>query len=510
LDTVFDLLRQLAGQSGGPTIGDSDNLLTPAQLFARINDRAGRLRGAGVERGDRVLVACANSIEWIVSALAVMRLGAIAAPINPQATAREVRIYEGIIEPRGTIVDKEVDSGKFDRVLAVPYGTTAEPSDAGLPKVPAGSDRALILFTSGTTGIPKAAVQSHRALVLSGEGFVHWLGLSSHDRVLIIMPLFHANAIYYSLMGGLCAAADIVISPRFSASGFWPTAVAANATQANLMGPMLSILLKQPDGPAERTHKLRTVYTAAAAEEVMNAARKRFGIEVIEGYGLTETAYGCINPKGAGKPGSIGKPRQHPKSAISNEIAVADGLGRFLGVGETGEIVIRNGAMMLEYWNNPEATTAAFRDGWFRTGDFGYRDQDGYFFIVGRLKEMIRRKGVNIAPREIELVMGQLPGVDEAAVVGLPSPIGEELVIAVVTLAPGNAEQGADRRILARLATLLSREKLPDEVVVAERLPKTPTHRVEKAKLREWLLRRPHQDSRSEQSRPIEGGHRDG
>lgn len=488
MDSVFDLLQKSTHEGGGPTIEDSDRRLNMLDLAADVRRRAGRLRDLGVRRGDRVLIACANSVEWVISVLAVMRLGAIAAPINPQATAREVQVYEGVVEPRGAIID---DSGgqtdKFRAVLPVGEETHADPGEADLPPLPTGNDRALILFTSGTTGFPKAAVQSHRMLILSGQGFVHWVGLSPRDRLLITMPLFHANGIYYSLMGGLCGGTPIVIGPRFSASGFWDTVARARATQVNLMGPMLSILLKQPKRAEESRHTLRIVYTAAAPREAQAAFAERFGVEVVEGYGLTETSYGCVNPRGAARPGSIGKPRQHPSAAIFNEIEVTDSSGRALPPGEAGEIVIRNGATTLEYWNNPEATKAAFRDGWLRTGDVGYRDSDGYFFIVGRIKEMIRRKGVNIAPREIELAMGQICDIEEAAVVGLPSPLGEELVVAVATLAPGVSPQGVEGRIMARLAELLSREKLPDEIVIAEQLPKTPTQRVEKAKVREWL-----------------------
>ena len=256
------------------------------------------------------------------------------------------------------------------------------------------------------------------------------------------------------------------------------------------MGPMLSMILKQPQRAEERGHGLRSVYTAAAPKDVLAAFAARFQVDVIEGYGMTETSYGCINPRQAPRAGSIGKPRQHPTAAISNEIKIADNSGRTLPVGETGEIMIKNGATTLEYWNNPEATSAALRDGWLRTGDLGYCDADGYFFIVGRIKEMIRRKGVNIAPREIELELARLPGVEEAAVVGLPNPLGEEMVIAVVTLAPGAPAEDVERRIAAELAGVLSREKLPDEIVVAPELPKTPTQRVEKAKVREWLQRR--------------------
>lgn len=492
MDSVFELLKERTETlKGGPTVEDANRRLGLPELTAEVHRYAGRLQRAGVQAGDRILIARTNSVDWVISTLAVMRLGAIAALINPQATAREVGIYEGIIAPRGAIAEKGGEASRFGALLPLNDAADRDASEGDLPPLPKGSDRALILFTSGTTGFPKAAVQSHRMLIHSGQGFVHWMGLSPQDRLLIAMPLFHANGIYYSLMGGLFGGCDMVIAPRFSASGFWTTVREARATEVNLMGPLLSMILKQPQRPEERGHCLRTVYTAAAPREVLARFAKRFQVEVIEGYGMTETSYGCINPRNAPRAGSIGKPRQHPTGAIANEIKIADNAGRALPTGETGEIMIRNGATTLEYWNNPEATSAALCDGWLRTGDLGYCDADGYFFIVGRIKEMIRRKGVNIAPREIELELARLPGIEEAAVVGLPSPLGEEMVIAVVTLASDVPVDDIEHRIAAQLAHVLSREKLPDEIVVARELPKTPTQRVEKAKVREWLQQRP-------------------
>ena len=149
--------------------------------------------------------------------------------------------------------------------------------------------------------------------------------------------------------------------------------------------------------------------------------------------------------------------------------------------------MIRNPATFTEYWGNPEATRAAFRDGWLRTGDIGYRDEDDYFFIVGRAKEIVRRKGVNIAPAEIELVLASNPDIQDAALIGLPSALGEELAIAVVTLAAGASREGAEIRAMTHLRSLVSREKVPDRIVVVDRMPKTATERIAKTKLKEWL-----------------------
>ncbi len=491
METIFDVIArpQPAASRERPVLSDDRMQVTYADLQSRIRAHALTLQEHGVSRGDRVLVAIGNSIDWVLSAFAIMRLGAIAAPINPDATEREIRGFEAIIEPSGAIVPEGPAVIRF-RCPLLPIPTPRnDPGEPALPPWPAGDDAAVILFTSGTTSFPKAAVQPHRVLVHAGEGLAHWLRLTPAYRMLLCMPLFHANALYYSLMGALCTGARLDIAPRFSVSQFWDRARAADSTEVNLMGPMIAMLLRQPPAPDDRNHRLRLVYTSAVKRGVAEEFTRRFGAEIVEGYGLTETPYGCINARDAPHWGSVGRPRQHPRGAISNEVRIASENGESLAEGQIGEIQIRNGATFTKYWNNPTATAAAFRGAWLRTGDIGYRDGEGYFYIVGRAKEMIRRKGVNIAPAEIELVMNEIVDIDEAALVGLPSPLGEELAIAVVTLRKGVTSDGAEQRILEQLRSLVSREKMPDRVVVATELPKTHTERVEKTKLKEWLQR---------------------
>jgi acyl-CoA synthetase (AMP-forming)/AMP-acid ligase II len=487
--TVFDVLDRLAeAESAAAAIEDGTHRLPLSQLRAVVDRLAAGLLARGLRAGDRALIAQGNSIDWIVSALAVMRLGAMAVPINPGATAREAAVYENVVEPRLVLLDADAASpDRFRAASLHPAEASLTEDPAALPARPRAEDRALILFTSGTTGIPKAAVQCHGTLVLSGEGFGHWLQLSRRDRLLLTMPMFHANAIYYTLMGGLCVGAALTILSRFSVTGFWDSVHRAGATEVNLMGPMVAMLLTAPARPDDRENPLRLVYTAAVRPSVMVEFAHRFDVEVVEGYGMTETPYGCITPLGSTRPGSVGLPRRHPTGAVANDVRVVDDAGRERADGEIGEIVIRNNATFLEYWNNPQATSGAFRDGWLRTGDLGRRDSEGYFYIVGRTKEVVRRKGVNIAPAEIEETMGAIEDVAEAALIGVPSPLGEEQAIVVVTLAPGIPRDGAERRIMDRLATLVSREKRPDAVVVTDQLPKTPTHRIERSRLREWL-----------------------
>ena len=456
MTTVFDVLRRLAGTgNSAATIEDGAQRLPLSQLGSVVDRRAAALLHWGLRPGDRALIAQGNSTDWIVSTLAVMRLRAIAVPINPRATTRESAVYEDVVEPRLVLLDADAASPeRFRAACLSPPGASLVGDPAVLPASPGADDRAVILFTSGTTGVPKAAVQSHGTLVLSGEGFGDWLRLSPSDRLLLTMPMFHANAIYYTIMGALCTGAKMTILPRFSVSGFWDAVRRAGATEVTLMGPMVAMLLTVPERPDDRDNPLRLVYTAAVRPAVMAEFARRFDVEVVEGYGMTETPYGCITPLGSTLAGSVGRPRRHPTGAVTNEIRIVDDAGRARADGEIGEIVIRNNATFMEYWNNPEATALAFRDGWLRTGDLGRRDDEGNFYVVGRTKEVVRRKGMNIAPTEIEEAMGAIEEVGEAAPVGVPSPLGEEQAIVVVTLSPGVSPDGAESRIMARLATL--------------------------------------------------------
>ena len=232
----------------------------------------------------------------------------------------------------------------------------------------------------------------------------------------------------------------------------------SGATEVNLMGPMLAMLLRQPPRPDDRDHRLRLVYTAASTPEVALPFIERFGVEIVEGYGMTDPLWLHQSPiraeMGIGRraaPAAVRTVRQRGPDP-GRERDADDGPGM-------GEIAIRNQATFSEYWGDPAATEAAMRDGWLRTGDLGYRDEDGYY-IVGRAKESsVRRNGVNTSPAEVEAAVHDDPNVDEAALVGLPNPLGEELAILAVTVTAGAPVAGLEQRVLAKLRKVLSREK---------------------------------------------------
>jgi carnitine-CoA ligase len=307
--------------------------------------------------------------------------------------------------------------------------------------------------------------------------------LSEAERLWCVLPFFHINAQAYSLMTALANGYPLVVSPKFRASTFWRDAAELGVTEVNLIGAMLAILARQP-ADMFVAGALRTIYAAPALEPPENRALEaRFGVRVVTGFGMSECTFGCIEtPTSRGKTASIGRPRAHPAGLIPNELRIVAPSGELAPRGTVGELQFRNAAVTPGYWNAPEITERALADGWLRTGDAGYVDGDGDVVLVGRYKEMIRRRGENVAPREVEDALALHPGVAQAAVVGVPSSLSEEDVVACVVRAPGATVDEAELRTWC--ATRLAPYKIPVRVVFLDAFPLTPTMRVAKERLK--------------------------
>ena len=358
------------------------------------------------------------------------------------------------------------------------------PPGAPAPVALSGDDICIILYTSGTTGRPKGVLHSQASFVMAGEGFVARMHLQPEDRLLCVLPLFHINALFYSLGGTVAAGASLVLAPRFSASGFWRLAAQSGATEVNIIAAVGRILQRRPRSEWVSAHRLVKVYGAPVPADVATTFRDEFGVPtVIEGYGMTEVPGACNVPfLGPHKPGSIGQPALHPDRRVRfAELRVVDDDGSDVPDGVTGELLVRTPIVMKGYYRDPEATAAALRDGWFVTGDLVRREADGFYTFVARKKDIIRRRGENIAGAELDAVIGRHPSVAEAAAVAVPSELGEDEILAVVVARPGEVVTAAD--IAAWCARHLSPAKVPRYVAFADALPHTPTHRVAKFKL---------------------------
>jgi carnitine-CoA ligase len=358
--------------------------------------------------------------------------------------------------------------------------------DAGGPAAPsvdvAPDDVAVLIPTSGTTGRSKLVMQTHRAYAMAGEGFPYWMQLSSSDRLMTSLPLFHINAPAYSVLGSLACGAGLVLLPRFSASGFLDSARRHGATEFNAIGAMLEMLMRQPDRPDDAQTPLRLCYTGPSpAQGWQEAFERRFGLRVVCGYAMSESPYGLIWRHGTRPFGTLGSPRQHPRLGTVNEARVIDDDGRACGPGEAGELQLRNPTVTPGYWGMPEETAAAIVDGWLHTGDLVTVNPDDTYTFVARRKEVLRRRGQNLSPAEVEEAILAHPDVLEVAVIGVASELTEEEVKAFVVAEPGAVLDFAE--LCGWTRQRLSAFKVPRFWQAIDALPLTPTSRVAKHRL---------------------------
>jgi crotonobetaine/carnitine-CoA ligase len=474
-----------------------------ASLQQRVQQAAAWFAQRGVRAGERIGVMSTNHPSTVVTLLALARIGAVMVPVNPDYKAAEagyvfshagvsgvlcspealpiVRDAVASVQPAPWLVLNRAGDAAlpvFDEVVQATRG--APPPDVQTPDAPC-----VFIYTSGTTGFPKGVMHGQRTWILAGEGFVARMHLQPEDRLLCILPMFHINALFYSLAGALAAGATLVLVPRFSASTFWRDAARSRATEANTIAAVSNILLRRPRSEFVPGHALRKIYGAPFTAETYDVFEREFGVPtLIEGYGMSEIPGALNNPfEGPHKIGSMGRPSLHPDPAIQlAQLKVVDDSGAELPDGEVGELLVKTPLVMQGYYRDPEQTRAAFRDGWFLTGDLARRDADGYFWFVARKKDIIRKRGENISGAELDRVVEAHPLVLQAAAIPVPDPLGEDEILVAVVAKPGASvtpHEVADwcRQHLAAI-------KVPRYVAIVESLPLTPTLRVAKYQMR--------------------------
>jgi len=477
--------------------------LSYAEVCTRVREAMALLASNGVKPGDRIAVMAHNHPSTVVLFIALASLGATMVGVNPDFGEKEARYVLEHSQSSG-IVCSLAALGTVQAVAGTlaerPWIMTNEPNAAGLPvwpgapsgavhAAPAAVGRAddvcVIVYSSGTTGFPKGVMHSQRTVVLAGEGFVRRMHLDPAERILCILPMFHVNAIFYSLSGAIAAGATLLLEEKFSASKFWKAVAARRATEVNTIAAVMNILMRRPREEFVPGHTLRKIYGAPFSPEIYRVFEEEFGVpHLIEGYGMSEIPGACSNPfDGERRKGSMGKPSLHPDPAVNlAEVKIVDEAGRDAPTGVTGEIAVRTPTIMKGYYRDPAATAAAFRDGFFMTGDLGWMDPDGYFWFVARKKDIIRRRGENIAGAEIDRVVGDHPEVVEAAAIGVPAELGEEEVLLAVVKKPGSPL--TEKELVAWCSGRLAAFKLPRFVLFVDALPRTPTHRIAKFELR--------------------------
>jgi crotonobetaine/carnitine-CoA ligase len=488
--TIPDLVRAAVDDAGDKAwLHTRDVDLTYAGALARVERAAAALRAHGVGKGDRIVVTPRNTADYLLSWFALMEVGAIQVPVNPKSSAGEIAGFVQQVQPALIVTDADLaaavdagvaGTGSTARRVDIAALYDAEPDGRG-PAAIDESDVAVMIPTSGTTGRSKLVMQTHLAYVMAGEGFPFWMRLTADDRLMTTLPLFHINAPAYSTLGSMAARASLALLPGFSASSFLEDARSFGATEFNSIGAMLEILVRRPARADDADNPIRLCYTGPSPDrEHQLEIEERFGFEVVCGYALSESPYALIWRHGERPYGTLGSARQHPVLGHVNDARAVDD-GRIVEPGEIGELELRNPVIMRGYYEMPEETAAVIVDGWLRTGDLVRANADETFTFIGRKKEVIRRRGENLSPLEVEAALERHPDIAEAAVIGVPSDLSEEDVKAFVVAGPGRVPDLAAVHSFAR--EHLAAFKVPRYIELVAELPHTATDRLAKHKL---------------------------
>lgn len=486
-----ELLEDVASrQADRPFLLQGEESETYGELLSRVNGLCSTLRDLGLRRGSRVGVILPNVSETLYTWFALARLGGVMVPLNPALVPSEVEPLlrslgvEGIIGEADSVAlyGERLDLrarlvvGGGDVAGAIPFTAPPQPAPPALPWKVSPEEPLTILQSSGTTGQPKSATMTHASYVLPAQEFVRWMEAVPSDRFLGCLPLFHMAGQAFAA-SAVATGASLALVSRFSAHHFWEQVHAHGITLARHLGEMLALLCRLPEHPNDHRHSLRAVYGGGARPDVAEEFERRFGVPVVEGYGLTETNTVLRNELRERRRGSIGRPLPY------GEVRIADEQGNALPPCQIGEIQVRRNPVMTPGYLGPaELTAASIVGDWFRTGDLGYQDEQGYFYFAGRQKDLIRRRGENIYPGSIEKVLDRHPAVEASAVVGVPDEVGGEEVKAYLVCRPGACLEPED--VVAWCRPWLADFEIPRYIEICTELPRTATNKINKGALR--------------------------
>ena len=503
---IIDEAANRAPQKPFLVAPENGETMTYGELKARCGEIEAGLNSLGARSGDKVAFLLDNG-PWTASLfLATMYAGMVTVPLNAVAGVPQVAyILEHCDADILFVADHYADQFA-EAISACPRtlkiiatdalsGPVSTWHDAGAQSgrsqiTVQSTDDALLLYTSGTTGLPKGALLSQRAVLAGGENTAHAHQLTDQDRALCVLPLYHINGEMVTVMGPLVSGGSVVMPAKFSAKQFWLWAAEHQCTWISVVPTIVKYLLDRADqepfefGVSPELNQMRFGRSASAPlpASVMEAFEARFCIPMIETMGMTETAAPLLSnpmPPEPRKPGS-------PGVAMGNEVRIADEDGQSLPDGEIGELVIRGPNVLNGYYKNEDATRSSFHaERWFRSGDLGYRDKQGYFFITGRLKELIIKGGENIAPREIDDALYQHEAVLEAAAVGVPHDNYGQDVVACVRLRDGYS--ATEHELQQFCEERVGRFKTPTTIHFMDDLPKGPSGKIQRLKLPELL-----------------------
>jgi oxalate---CoA ligase len=473
VDTLLDVLEAAPGSATALILPEDGGTVTYDLLREQVISMAGVLRGAGIGPGDRVAIALGNGLSAIVSFLAASIAGT-AAPLNPAYRYEEFCFYLEdtnasvlIVPPDGAEEARRAARDRGVRLLSMQTGR-GDLARIGRPRP---DDIALVLHTSGSTGRPKRVPLRHRNLAVSVRNIARTYALGAQDVSLCVMPLFHVHGLMASTMATFFTGGTVVAPERFNPLSFARMARDHGVTWYSAVPTIHQLVLARRGGEFPALRFVRSC-SAPLAPELMQRMEDHFGVPVLEAYGMTEASHQMASnplPPAARKPGSVG-----PGTGV--EITIRDESGATLPAGQAGEVCILGPNVIREYENNPEATAKSFFGEWFRTGDQGMLDGDGYLLLTGRLKELINRGGEKIAPREIDEVLLAHPAVAEAVCFGMPHPAwGEEVAAAVVL-----KDEATESDIAAYCRERLAEFKCPKKIHIVKAIPRTATGKIQR------------------------------
>jgi acyl-CoA synthetase (AMP-forming)/AMP-acid ligase II len=487
VSTLVGLLERAPAQKTAIILPEHNVRVSYGTLRDQVHAVAEQLAAAGITPGDRVGMALPNGLPLIVAFLAASMAGT-AAPLNPAYKEDEFRFYledtsaKVLILPPEGIDDARRAAGDSVPILTIEMdaaGTVSLKGVAGRKSfVPPSVDSvALVLHTSGSTGRPKRVPLAHANLSISAGNVARHYGLGPDDVSMCVMPLFHVHGLVASTLATLSTGGTVVVPSKFSPLSFWRVAKDHGVTWYSAVPTIHQLLLARVSDPAARpagTERLRFIRSCSAAlpPQVMHSLEAAFGAPVLEAYGMTEAAHQMASnplPPADRKPGSVGR-------GTDVQISIMDAAGTHLPTGERGEVVIKGPNVIRGYENNPEANAKSFVDGWFRTGDQGFLDEQGYLTLVARIKELINRGGEKISPREIDEVLLAHPSVAEAVCFGVPHQTwGEEVAAAVVV-----RENVTESELLAYCKERLADYKRPKQIHITDTIPRTATGKIQR------------------------------
>ncbi|MFC1952307.1 AMP-binding protein [Chloroflexota bacterium] len=483
-----------------------DERVSYSEFDTRVNQIANLFLEIGVKKGDRVCLMLPSIPQFLYSWFGLCKIAAVMVPVNTHFKTNEAQYVVNHSEAVGLVVYRDyiqtaleirkncphlkwiacVDGGELPKEV-ISYGELSSSMPKELTAIyPKDDDLAAVIYTSGTTGFPKGAMHVHRNFTMTGEAFLLAVQLVPEDRLMTILPLYHINAQFYSTMGAIAAGAGLILIKQFSASKFWEQAVQYGATEFNFIGAVGRILCARSYDEFRPEHTIRVAYGAGITPDVYETFTERLKIPyVIDGYGLTEVPRVCQNPiDGMVKMKSIGLPARHPDPSVTFcQMKIVDDNGQEVPTGKIGELVVRSIVMMKGYFKDTQKTKEAIRNGWFHTGDYVYKDEDGYYFFVDRKKDIIRRRGENISAWEVESVINENQKILEAAVIAVPSELGEDEVMACIVVRPDQSM--SPEEVVDWCKDRLASFKIPRFIQFRKDLPKTSTERTLKSVLKE-------------------------